>query len=596
MCGIAGIFGLHLESNQAEQVCRSMLNALRHRGPDAEGFFHDDVAGLHLIHARLSIIDPTARSNQPMHRAGRLSIVFNGEIYNHKELRKELEQKGVLFNTASDTEVILALYEQDGAESFSRLRGMFAFALFDREKQCLLLARDVFGIKPLYFAENKGGVLFASEIRTLLASGLVPKKISSAGAQAFFQWGSCRQDKLPLEGVYALKPGTMATFTSGKPTQHTSFSTLPFSNNSSEISLEDFRESFLDSVQHHLVSDVPVGIFLSGGLDSSALLQAAQLVSKQRLQSFTLAFPGTSLDESALAKKQAARSGSLHTEEKMPEGLELQNLFESFISQQDLPSIDGFNTFCVSALAKRHGIKVVLSGLGGDELLGGYPSFHLIPQLLQAGAITSKIPFFQNLCAHAATHWLQGRRARLADFFSAAPTVVTAYTAVRSLFSLSETAQLMRNQNISSSPQNSTGERPKNLNKFLQQTISQLECSSYLINQLLRDADACSMTHGVEVRVPFLDHPLWKSAAQLPQELRYQSGKKVIKEILPELDADLFLHKKKGFTLPYEKWRTSDLSFYFQNAEKETQGIAQTWYQQMAWIAWNRWTKELGII
>lgn len=588
MCGIAGIVGVPLPAGKAETACAAMQKALHHRGPDGTGVFHDPDYCAHLVHTRLSILDPQERANQPMHRASRYVLVFNGEIYNFRKLRADLEQEGAHFMTTSDSEVLLALYERRGQAGFSHLRGMYAFALWDRLEKTLIAGRDPFGIKPFYYATPQGGLLFASEVRTLLVPGLVDRRLSQAGAAEYFRWGSCQQNRLPLENVHALAPGKLLWWKPGKSVRFADNAMAPSSAPGTAVF---FRESLLDSVRSHLVSDVPVGLFLSGGLDSAALLAACKIAGGGGLHTFTLSFPGTPLDEAEAAESLARRFGSRHEARALPDGKKLADLFEAFLGTQDLPSIDGFNTFCVSHLAQDRGVKVVLSGLGGDELLGGYPSFRNIPKLLRAGRWWNRLPL-HGLAARQIERFSSGAKGRLAEFLGGEATLPRAYRACRTLFPGRTLQRLLPLLDIPFAPAPSF---PLPQERSLPRAVSQLEATIYMRHQLLRDSDSCGMAHGVEIRVPFVDPVLWAAADRLPDAVRYQPGKQLLRQAFPELPEELFLRPKKGFSLPYDAWRRGALRSYFEPALKTSQGWAQSWYQQMALVSWNRWRASLNL-
>jgi asparagine synthase (glutamine-hydrolysing) len=588
MCGIAGIIGLHLDRDRSESSCQAMLRALHHRGPDASGIYHDPAGQAHLVHARLSILDLLPRSNQPLHRGDHTSIVFNGEIYNHQIVRQRLESQGVLFQTESDTEVILALYEKDGLAGFQELRGMYAFAIWDHRKKTCILARDPFGIKPLYYAQHSGGLLFASEIKALLSSGLIQAKLCPEGVAAYLRWGSVDQNISLLQGVQSVPPGCCLQFRENQ-LQQTVFQTIPREPRLPDQNIIDFRTAFLDSVSAHLVSDVPVGLFLSGGLDSSSLLAACQILGKSDTPLFTLSFPGTSTDESPITQRVASFfNKNLLTE--TPDPLELSVLFSDFLASQDLPSIDGFNTYCISRAAARQGMKVILSGLGGDELLGSYPSFERIPRWTSFAKVFSRIPGNASLNG-LLTHVSGNKGARLAEFLSGSPNPFRAYLACRSLFTNQEIQSILQGLELSPASVR-TAESEMTTSPY---HISHCEASAYMKNQLLRDADACSMKHGLELRVPFVDMPLWRSCAGLPAHLRYEKGKKILQRALPEMPSWLFTLPKKGFSLPYARWRRQELASFFTLEFPSPLTYQPTWYQEMALLSLHHWRKSLGV-
>jgi asparagine synthase (glutamine-hydrolysing) len=600
MCGIAGLWGIDLSTEQSEQICRSMLQALHHRGPDASGIFHDHPGRAHLAHARLSIIDLSERANQPLHRHGRYSIVFNGEIYNYQTLRQELEKDGISFLTQSDTEVLLALYEKHGSAAFQKLRGMYALAIWDRQEKRGVLARDPFGIKPLYYAQKNQGLLFASEIKALLASGLIQAQLSPEGVSSYLRWGSHDPDQGLLQNIKSILPGTYLEL-NGDHLNTQAFPSISWDSTPPAAAVSDFRSALLDSVAAHLVSDVPVGLFLSGGLDSSSLLAACHILGYSNIRSFTLSFPNKKEDESSITQKIASHFDCPLISQD-PSTLDLPTLFSDYLNQQDLPSIDGFNTYCVSRIAASHGIKVVLSGLGGDELLGGYPSFQRIIPWIKLGKCFSLLPG-NRLLTQALPHFSklsnlsQPKLARLSEFLTGPPTLFHAYRTNRCLFTQEEIHSILNQLDLAVPTSEPAPPAPTFLQKssFSLTDISHLEATRYMKNQLLRDSDACSMAHGIELRVPFVDVPLWNLARHLPEPLRYEKGKALLHRALPELPPWLFQLPKRGFSLPYQEWRQQTLADFFQSSSLTHLPYQPTWYQEMALLSLRSWRQNIGL-
>lgn len=356
---------------------------MRHRGPDAEGFYTSDDDRVMLAHCRLAILGLTELGNQPMVSAcGRLTITFNGEIYNYQELAAGLANKGHTFYTGTDTEVVLALYSELGPASFALLRGMFAIAIWDQEKRELVLARDSFGIKPLYYASTPSAFLFSSQVRPLLTHPGVDSSPDPIGHAGYFTFGHVPSGHTLYRGISGLQPGSWIKVTGRGMEQPVAFDDIscyfqPDATGSS------FGESLLDSVEHHFLSDVPVSVFLSAGKDSSTLLALSAEV-RERIHATTLAFKefeGTHDDETPLAALTAKHYGAEHTVQVV-EPSDFADDLEHIILSMDKPTIDGVNTYYVCKTASRGGVKVALSGLGADELLGGYPSFAQIPKLV----------------------------------------------------------------------------------------------------------------------------------------------------------------------------------------------------------------------
>jgi asparagine synthase (glutamine-hydrolysing) len=589
MCGIAGFTGFY-HTDEAVLRLERMRSCLAHRGPDGRGLFHDPAQGAGLCHTRLSILDPGERSNQPMILEGRWVLVFNGEIYNFRELRDACIKDGETFHTTSDTEVLLTLLARKGPAAIERLRGMFAFGLWDSQEHSLLLARDAFGIKPLYHTTASEPLAFASEIRALVSPGWLPVEFDAQGMSRFFQRGSCDPSCLPLSGVRALEPGTWVRYRKGEK-ESGRFSTIPYETPPTDSTPESFGRIWKQSVRAHMESDVPVGVFLSGGLDSAALLAALDGEDIPMPASLTLAFPGTAWDESEQAARTARHFGSRHIVRGVDPSRELPAWFQEHLELQDLPSIDGFNVSCISRMAHEHGFKVVLSGLGGDELLGGYPSFRNVPRLYRAARIASRIPFVSDAAAWSLDRCgTKGRR--LASFFRGPPTFDRAARIYRDLFDPGTlTAMGLESQREGHGwPDGTTLSIPVN---DLRSAVGASEVEGYLKNQLLRDADACSMAQGVELRVPFLDLPLWREAAHLAPKVRYESGKRLLAHSLPGLPREWFSRPKKGFSLPWETWLAGPLENLWQDVPSQARPHCRTWYQRMAWITFTAWSRRL---
>jgi asparagine synthase (glutamine-hydrolysing) len=379
MCGIAGVWSADPIAEPAPLATR-IDDALAHRGPDGHAWTLADEGRLLLVHRRLAIIDPTPAGAQPMSTPdGRHTIIFNGEIYNHQELRAGLEREGHRFATRSDTEVLLRLVSSRGAASLDAVRGMFAFALWDARDRTLTVARDRFGIKPCYVASQHGRVAVASEIGALRAAGFA-REVRPAAILAFLRWGSIPAPMTWAQDVDALEPGTWHRWSAAGRTCGRFADVRQFWSGSTEMSDEELRQrthaALSASVRAHLLADVPVGLFLSGGVDSAALLATAA-EGATRLHTFTVTVDQASHDEAPYARGLAARFGTEHHTLRVDADAVLSHA-RRFLHYIDQPTIDGVNTFFVSGAVASTGIKAVLSGIGGDELFGGYPSFRRV--------------------------------------------------------------------------------------------------------------------------------------------------------------------------------------------------------------------------
>ena len=436
MCGIAGILTTNSYSDHLEQLLVRMQKALQHRGPDDEGIYIASNHQAGLAHTRLSILDLSSAGHQPMSTVdGRYWITFNGEIYNFQELRSCLESAGEQFSSRSDTEVILKLYQRIGADCVQQLRGMFAFAIWDDLEKTCFLARDPLGIKPLYYWQSGSNLVFASELRAVLASGLPEKNLSQQGLHGYLLTGSVPEPQTLIEGIRCLEAGHWMFWQAGniQKSQYWQIAFSPESMVEAEATAK-VRQALIDSVKHHLVSDVPVGIFLSGGIDSTAMVALSRQVNSGELRTYSIAFEEQQWNEGDLAQKVANTFETNHTECKITASMG-RELLPQFLTAIDQPSIDGFNTFCVSQIAHQSGTKVVLSGLGGDELFGGYKSFQKVPQMLRLSQQLQPLQPLVTGVGMGLSRWGSSTKVRrLGDFLQHTPTLTTAYDSFRGYF------------------------------------------------------------------------------------------------------------------------------------------------------------------
>ena len=574
MCGICGIVGIE-QRHHTQALLRRMLDALLHRGPDGEGSLIAGSAGVGM--RRLSIIDLPG-GNQPVwNESGTLGIFFNGEIYNFKDLRRELETLGHVFRTHSDTESIVHAYEAWGSDFLRHLRGMFAFALLEMPDgpqgvvTRIVLARDRLGIKPLYYAMVDGALLFASEVRALLASGLIPAKLSSSALPSYLLFGSLAEPATLVAGVYSLPPGYWMEISVGK--QSAAPRPQPYWNpenphhppdSKSNTAPQRLRALLESSVREHLIADVPLGIFLSSGIDSTAI---AALACREHsgIQSFTVVFPEIDFSEAEVAQATATRLGTDHRQFLLS-GEETLERLEEALGAFDLPSMDGINTYFVSWAARQAGLKVALSGLGSDELFGGYPTFRSAPRIR---ALTAAARFFPKparvglASAFVGAAGVTGRAdwaRKIAGAWIEPSALPHAYFFTRGLFSPPQARALLQNHDGWHASTwwkrlEAQAELAESHDAF--SAVSLLELRSYMSNTLLRDTDAMSMANSLEVRVPFLDHRLVEFALSLPAAEKTRGGipKALLIEALGELlPREVTERKKRTFTFPWARW------------------------------------------
>lgn len=556
MCGINGILRLAPDAPPVDRdECVRTREAMAARGPDGAGLWADETIALG--HRRLSIIDLSAAGDQPMALDERYRIVFNGEIYNYRELRAELEAAGERFASHSDTEVLLRLFRRDGAAIFSRIRGMFALAIWDAVERRLILARDPYGIKPLYYGVHGGALRFASQVKALLAGGAVPVEHDPAGIAGFLMWGSVPEPRTFVSGLSALPAGSWLEVRDGRVGEPCRYRELAVDPAPADESLADAFEA---TTRAHLVADVPVGLFLSAGLDSSLIAALAQRRLDEPLGTFTLAFEvyrHTPRDEAPLAAEIAAALGTRHVE-RVVRREDFLDLWPRALAAMDQPSIDGFNTYVVSHEAAAAGFKVVMSGLGGDELLGGYQTFQDVPRWMRWVRTGRAVPglgaVWPWLARRAAPH--KPKLPRIIELGAALPG---AYFLRRGLYMPDELAPILGAERVEQAladydPLADVAAHADGAPDSFT-AIHRLESMQYMRNQLLRDADWASMAHSLEIRVPLVDAFLRDTVERHRFEPSRSGGKAaLVRELAPELPEALWDRPKSGFSIPVTEW------------------------------------------
>ena len=597
MCGIAGILSIKPTQDYPESRIQFMQKRLQHRGSDDQGIYISPDQQAAFAHTRLSILDITAAGHQPMSIAnGRYWITFNGEIYNFQELRSNLEAKGETFYSQTDTEVILKLYQSKGKDCVQDLQGMFAFAIWDDWEKSCFIARDPLGIKPLYYYQSGSTLVFASELRAILASQLPPITLSSGGLYGYLTRGSVPEPYTMIDDVWCLEAGCWLYSQEGKSTQN-QYWQIQFTSEaiSQEQAQAKVRAALMDSIQHHFISDVPVGIFLSGGIDSSSVLALARQVQTGNLRTYSIAFEEEAWNEGDLAQNIATQFETEHTEYKITASL-AKSLLPKFLASIDQPSIDGFNTFCVSQVAHQDGTKVVLSGLGGDELFGGYQSFQKVPQMVRlAKQFQSLTPLMGRLGQGLESLGKSPRARRLGDFLQKKPTTPSAYGSFRGIFSHQE-ACLIANHYLPDAPIFSRQQEQRSIPSFpsLEDEVSFLELTHYMRNQLLKDSDVMSMTWGLELRVPLVDRALLETISSIPSALRLAPGKQLLTQSIPELPDWVVNQPKRGFSFPFQKWIEGEWDDYFRMTNFPEQISLQLWYRRWSLAILQHWWESIS--
>lgn len=527
-----------------------MCDALKHGGPDDEGFFSDESVGLFFGNRRLSIIDLSKNGHQPMADIQqRVWITFNGEIYNYPELRQELLALGVNFHSNTDTEVIINAYLKWGVKAFSKLRGMFAFALYDKARATTFLVRDSTGIKPLYYHAEKGSLSFASEVRAFRMAGITDESDPNWPIR-FLAFGHLPEPYTTLKNVRSLAKGHYLIWehNTGK-FSIARFYKAPEKKYITDIqqAYESIRESLLTAVKRQLISDAPIGVFLSGGIDSSLVSLLANSQKKQKLKTVSIFFNEKDYDERAFQSAVLKKISG----EKHAHLVQLQDFEESFpriISDMDMPTTDGINTWFISKYAHEDGLKAVLSGVGADELFGGYPSFNRIKYIEYLRRSPSPLFF-------AANYFKTDRYRKIS--FLAHNHYLADYLLLRGLFVPGDIAKILDIDTSEVGKVLFNEKAVAGLGAYNEEQAAWFETNLYMQNQLLRDTDVMSMSHGLEVRVPFLDEDFQQLAANISPEIRFNKNqpKKILidsfRKILPEA---VWNRPKMGFTFPFQEW------------------------------------------
>ncbi len=573
MCGLAGHFAYGRNAPPADSAALALAaDAMAPRGPDGRGSWRSDDGRFALAHLRLAIIDLGASGAQPMVSAdGRYVVVQNGEIYNFRALRRELEAEGRVFVSQSDTEVLLHLYARDGEAMVERLRGMYAFAIWDNERRGLFLARDPYGIKPMYYADDGKNLRFASQVKALLAGGGIDTSPAPAGHVGFFIFGYVPEPETLYRGIRALPAGHTLWIDGDGPRVPRRFFDVgeelrrAAEGGARPPDAELLREALVDSVAHHLVSDVPVGVFLSSGLDSTTIAALAAEHENEGIRTITLGFDeykGTPVDETELAAEVAQQCGAIH-DVRWVRRDDFAGEVEHILAAMDQPTIDGVNTYFVSKAAAEAGLKVAMSGLGGDELFGGYPSFRDIPRVVAALGPLRHAPWLGRGIRVVTEPVIRRLRSpKYAGVLEYGSRPGDAYLLYRAMFMPWELPRVLDADLVRE------GWRELKALVRLEATIdglttpramiSALESSWYMRSQLLRDSDWAGMAHSLEIRVPLVDAELLRRVAPLitgplPADKRNMAA--APRTPLPDSVLD---RPKTGFLVPVRDWLAAD--------------------------------------
>lgn len=607
MCGICGLVSAGAEST--DEYLQRMNQMIVHRGPDADGAVVAGRVGLAM--RRLAIIDVRG-GNQPIYNeSGSVAVVLNGEIYNFRDLVAELEGLGHVFRTRSDTEAVVHAYEEWGDACAQRLRGMFALAVLDLRRGAaqprLFLARDHLGVKPLYYWQAADSFIFASEVRAVLASGLVPRDLDLDGVIAYLRFGSVQEPLTLVRGVRSLPPGHTLVWDGGH-LQVNRYWALP---SPSEVRVgvpmeqlyAEVGERLRSAVGSQLVADVPLGTFLSGGIDSAAIAALMREAGVGAVKSFSLVFDEAAYDEREYSRLAAAHIGTDHTEIKVT-GAQVRGALPHAMSSFDQPSVDGLNTYFVSKAVREAGLTVALSGVGGDELFGGYGGHDLALRATRAGQLLRRVPrAVRSVLALLADTGVTERTRKMADLLRCEEHP---YFLTRQLFGPRQVRRLLAPGLPTAAPSAAT-ERMAAMTAETRQhdplnAVAALEVQTYMLSTLLRDTDQMSMAHSLEVRVPLLDHELVETLFRIPGDLKVAKGqpKPLLTLPLRGKIPDGCVHRpKRGFELPIAAWLRDDLMPHMEASflgQSETNAhpfsasaLTELWRGfQAGWIGWSR--------
>jgi asparagine synthase (glutamine-hydrolysing) len=577
MCGINAIYHFKTEAKVDLAELRTTRDHMTARGPDGYGEWVSDDGRVGFGHRRLSIIDLSERGAQPMHSAdGRYSITFNGEIYNYQSLRAALLASGWELRSQTDTEVLMGLYARHGADMLPMLRGMFAFAIWDHEKQRLFAARDPYGIKPLYYATDGRSLRLASQVKALIAGGRVSATVSNASLMGFLMLGSVMEPDTIYEEVKALGAGSFLFADQRGVHGPTSYFSI------SEVFREEVKglrgeedvyaqvaEALKDSVAHHMIADVPVGAFLSAGIDSGSLVGLVRDAGIEDLRTVTLAFEefrGRHDDEAPLAEEVAAHFATDHRTRMLTQS-EFSGNLDHILHVMDQPSIDGINTYYVSKAAAENGLKVALSGLGGDELFAGYNTFEDVPAWVQRFRIPAKMPLlgdgFRTLYS-ALVAGRTGRSPKIAGVLKYGGSYPGAWFLRRGLFMPWELGELFGQDRVLDGINRlgildriETAMTPDPGDAYGR--VAAMEACLYMRNQLLRDSDWAGMAHSIEIRVPLVDSVLLQQTAPLLHPHVLTERKRYLAHAPSRpIPQKLLDRRKTGFQVPIRHWLEQD--------------------------------------
>ena len=569
MCGISGIYNFSNKPVNLGPAIEKIVKLQHHRGPDDQGIWQSKCKKVFFGHNRLTIIDLSKNGSQPfVSKDENYIITFNGEIYNFKEIKMELVEKNISFKSNSDTEVIIESYKYWGLDFVKKLRGMFAFVIWDSIKKKLILARDPFGIKPLYYSKKNGIYYFASQVKSLLTIEDINFDKSKAGIVSYFLWGHIQEPLTIYKDIESIESGTCTIIEKNGNVKNFRYADIKDTIlNSPSLNLKDERDAInylknivQETVKYHQVSDIPVTFLLSSGIDSNVIVSLINDNEKENCSALTLDFDYKEVtNESALAKKATKNNNISHHIGKIEQN-EIGELINIFYNKMDLPTNDGLNNFLVSYIAKKNGSKVIISGVGGDELFFGYPSFNRIPKLNKVLKFFPNSKLINNIFKLGVYPFLKSftLNTKYSGIYEYGKNLGSAFFLQKSLFLPHEVKEILTPGIFKEGFEElNTLENIKKDIKNIEETklsIMYLELKYYLSSKLLRDADWTSMSHSVEMRTPFVDWFFFKKLVPLLKSKININKKTLLRCADNKVPNELYSRRKTGFAIPYKSY------------------------------------------
>jgi asparagine synthase (glutamine-hydrolysing) len=584
MCGISGAYNYLDKEINLKPIIEKIVKLQHNRGPDDNDIWESKNNEICFGHNRLAIIDLSKKGRQPFISSdGNFVITFNGEIYNFKEIKKELIEKKIFFKSNSDTEVIIEAYKYWGLNFIKRLRGMFAFAIWDSIKKNLILARDPFGIKPLYYVK-KNGIYFGSQVKSLLTIDAVSSKNSNAGLASYYLWGNVQDEFTLYQDIKSLKMGTCLVFDKNGNETNIHYASIkstildaePLKINNHFEKKEYLSDILSETIKYHQISDVPISLLLSAGVDSNVILGLMSEEDKKNCRALTVDFNFKDHNnEVPLAEKSAKINNISHIIGKINHD-ESKNLLNSFFKNMDLPSNDGFNNYIASYIAKKNNSKIIVSGVGGDEFFSGYPSFNRIPTINKIIKFIPKNDILNNFLKKNIYNFFKKNKikSKYAGIYEYGRDVSSSFLLIRSLFLPFEIEDLFSEKNLIDGLNELN--IIENLNKEVKEiedkklAIMYLETKYYMCNKLLRDADSASMGHSIELRTPFVDWFFFNKLIPLIKT-KYTINKTTMLDCVKnKIPQEIYKRNKTGFTIPQKELSNNFLyDSKFNNTEKD---------------------------